>query len=241
MNSYVETYNNVIRDAKNLPPEIVENITVPEAIYAPPEYLASPIRVLFAGAEAYGGGQSLSDAEINKTANDRLNWKECFFQKRVVGKKYSTPFWRQFDWIAEGLGLIGREAIAYSNVCRVQRIEEVNGSYSLSAGKPLYADNFGTTRLEVGRWQSPLVELEWVTLKPDVVVVSAIDGHQWLSKTFPDLVRRDVSIGNFRVQIWDNLPVPTIGIRHPGKGRWQASDEIQPKVIQLIERLIETS
>lgn len=115
MSTYTEIYNSVIRSTTQLPPEISDFITVPEAIYAPPAYLDAPIRVMIAGLEAHGGGQPWLDAEINTTASERQLWKEHFSQNEIVKKKYSTPFWRQYDWISEGLGLRGRESIAYTN------------------------------------------------------------------------------------------------------------------------------
>lgn len=238
MSTYTEIYNKVIRSTTQLPPEISDFITVPEAIYAPPGYLTAPIRVMIAGSEAHGGGQPLLDAAIDTTASERQQWKEYFFQNEVVIKKYSTPFWRQYDWISEGLELQGRESIAYTNVCRVQRIAPKGKSYSLNSGPALYADNYGTTRVEVGAWQSPLVELEWKMLKPDIVIVSAINGHQWLSKTFPELERHDISIGKRRIERWDNLPCPTIGIQHPGNGR-EAPDDFKKEIIKLIKNLIQ--
>lgn len=234
MTRYVETYNDVIRDAQYLPPEILNGVTVPEAIYAPPAYLAANTRVLIMGSEAHGGGDPLSGAVIDTTALERLAWKEKFFQEKAVGKHYFKPFWNQFDWIAKGFGLSGREAIAWSNVCRVQRVKPVGTSYAPDAKIPLYDNNFGATRVKIGEWQSPLVKLEWEALMPDVVIVSASEGHRWLSKTFPNITRHNRSIGKFRVEIWDNLPVPTIGIRHPAYGR-DAPPDVQTKLIELVK------
>jgi hypothetical protein len=241
LSRYIETYNAVIEGAENLPQEIKERITVPEAIYIPPGYLEAPTKILIAGSEAYGGGLPLMDAQITLTAQDRLAAKEKLFQDVVVALKKSTPFWRQFDWIAEGFGLAGREAIAYSNVCRVQRIEPVNDRYSLNVGPPLFADDYGKTRMAIGAWQSPLVELEWATLKPDVVIVSSIDGHQWLSKTFPALRRKKVWLGKYPVEILKGLPCPTFAIRHPGHGAWSTPTSVRGEFIKMIQEHIDAT
>jgi len=237
VSAYIETYNNLIKSARDLPPEILNGITVPEAIYAPPAYLAAPIRVMINGAEAHGGGTPLTEAVIDKTAQERLDWKEMFFQDYAVGKKYNKPFWNQFDWISHGLGLSGREAIAWSNVCRVQRVVPIGKSYSPDTKTALYDNDFGATRLKIGQWQNPLVKLEWELLKPDVVIVSAAQGHRWLNKTYPDIKTRDISIDGFRVSIWENLPAPTIGINHPAYGR-DAPDKVKIKFIELIKDIV---
>ena len=237
MGTYENIYNQVIENAAKLPKTLLSSITAPEAIYEPPAYAEAHIRVMIMGSEAPGGGAPLSEASIDITASQRLDWKKSCFHEYAVEVANSTPFWRQFDWISQGLGLPGRAAIAWSNACRVQRVEPIGKSYAPDKGPPLYDDNYGATRLVVGEWQSPLVALEWELLKPDVVIVSAKDGFRWLNKTFPNLERRDATVDGFRMEVWENLPSPTIGVNHPAYGR-DAPKEAQNEVLGLIKELI---
>ena len=150
MVEYEHTYNEVIRNASKLPEVLLNNITAPEAIYAPPAYLDAHIRVMIVGSEAHGGGAPLSEASIDITARQRLEWKKSCFQEYAVDVANSTPFWKQFDWISEGLDLPGRAAIAWSHACRVQRVAPIGQRYAPAYGPPLHGGNYGTTRLAIG-------------------------------------------------------------------------------------------
>lgn len=233
--AYRAAYFEAIARAKNeLPDELYQSLSTPEAISLPGACLESPIRVLVMGQETFGNYQRLADCGPGDSGGyeawARQIGGRIAFDYATGGNasQQASTFWRAFDEISVALKLGSRKALAWSNLFKVQ-IESQTDSVSMS--RRTAAD-----QMEVVRWQLDLFRAEMEYIKPDAIVFLTGSTHWVMDHMFKGRHRLRTK-DEFKIVEIDDLEIPMIQTFHPGAARFKgaAVNEVRSKAVEFLK------
>jgi hypothetical protein len=167
---YEKAYRTTVLRAKaGLGEQLFPKVSSLQFSYLGEEYRSAATRVMVMGQETYGVYSSL-DGDLAAGGDwyeRRAERARAEFEKFNYGIGTSverSPFWRGYDEVVRAFDLSGRSSIAWSNLVKVQLVDHVGGSFSISKLSP-------EERMKIVRWQRDLALAEIEYAKPHVIVM----------------------------------------------------------------------
>ena len=211
-----EYFATIERARSELGTEIAQVLSAPEACALTQQYLGSKPRILVMGQETYTNFQPLG--EVFECWAQQIGGTIAFDYGYSDVRRGSTTFWKAIDEVYDTFGGKSRRALAWANICSVQRLKSFDGSYSINNVSDLFPDGGPTVRLKVVQWQASLVRAAVAYARPEAIMM--LTGElSWMGKhTFAGYAERPVSCdgGHFNVVTWEGCGIPVVQTSHPG-------------------------
>ena len=206
--NYKRAYCEALQRAQSdLPPHILSKISVPQAIALPAVFEQQRIRLLVMGQETRGNHLGLIGCDCYETWSRQIGGYVAFdYADGGDASQRNGKFWKAVDEIREVFALPSKRAMAWSNVLKVQLIEETKNSYSLSR-LPSEA------QMQVLRWQRKLFEAELAFIRPSAIIFLTGSLH-WVADQMFDSHQR-LTKGSFDIVRIENLEIPMVQTHHP--------------------------
>ncbi len=204
---YRTDYYKMIANRKEaLPANLLDLLSTPEAIALTDSYVGQTNRVLVVGQETYGNYSPLSSATEFSAWSAQLGGYIAFDFAYEEGATGTSKFWKAFDEIAQYFELPDRRALAWSNLCKVQLLEPIKGSFSI---RNLPAE----MQMKIIKWQHLTMFSELEFIDPDAIVFLTGSMSWILRETFGAEITEDPA-GFNKVNI-PGIPIPMVQIAHP--------------------------
>jgi hypothetical protein len=202
---YKEEYCRSINKIEEEP--IFKKLSTPSACVLSEEYTLSRPRILVFGQETYGNYQAAEGCCFYEAWSRQIGGYIAFdYAYGGEPRQASGKFWRAFDEIASAFDLPSRRALAWSNLVKVQLIEGVRNSVSITK---LNAKE----QMTVVKWQRELFHAELRFTRPDAILFLT-GGMQWVAEHMFDGYCRIQRQGFSTVTV-RGLHIPIATTYHP--------------------------
>jgi hypothetical protein len=220
--AYRKSFKDTLELSRTLSSELESRLSTIQALVLSEEYLAAPLKVMIMGQETAG-----NYAPLNAVDRNAPNWQEIELERALKDERDSlnSPFldkgasswWRAYREICDNFGLISPRSAAWTNISKVQLLDDRAGSVSIYNLR-------AADKMEVLRWQKRLIRAEIEYAKPDVIMMLT-GGMSWMALHLFDQLETGKLAGKMKIE---GASENTMGLRSDSLANTVAGFTLHP-------------